>query len=218
MSQTDRQTDKSTHWNAAIFDTDDNWEKLKALPSFVKEVHSQKEICKSTGNPHFQVHVVCHRQVRLTQMCSWIKATKWKPIRGKEYIANSIAYTSKTDTAVPGTHEVSHGEKYYQIHEILELIAKEYDHPEPTTEATKSSRLEDAVSYETLTSRMVNRDVKWVNKLCNPQLKKMWDMYKFVFLIKMWRFLEETGGAYIIEGPDLEGDSLEDHEECLIED
>lgn len=216
MSQTDRQTDKpATHWKSAIFENDDNWAKLNTLPSFVKEVHKQKEVCPTTGNPHFQVHVVCHRQVRLTQMCSWIKATKWIPVWGKEHIENSIKYTAKTESAIPGTHELVQGEKYLQMHELLELIAKEYTWSEPTTETTKVSVLEESVSFETLTSRMVSRDVKWVNKLCNPQIKKSWEMYKWVFIRKMWEHLDETGGAYIIEGPDPEEGTDEGY---LIED
>lgn len=214
MSQTDRQTDKASHWKSAIFETDDNWNKLDALPSFIKTVHKQKEICPTTGNPHFQVHVECHRQVRLTQMCAWIKATKWMPVIGKEHIQNSIKYTSKKESAVEGTHQTVQGERYYQIHELLELIAKEYEHPLPSTPEQRTSQMERAMSYETLTSRMVQRDVKWVNKLSNPILKKNWDMYKFVFIGKMWEHLEETGGAYIIEGPDS---SALAEEECLIE-
>lgn len=218
MSQTDRQTDKFTHWKTAVFGVDDNWSKLDTLPPFVKTVYKQKEICPSTGNPHFQIHVVCNRQVRLTQMCSWIKSTKWIgiPASDKKHIENSIKYTSKSDTAVAGTHEVVQGEKYFQMHELLELIAKEYDHPERTTETTKTSVLDQAISFETLTSRMVSRDVKWVNKLCNPQIKKMWDMYAWVFIKKMWEHLDETSGAYIIESPAPEEDESE--EGCLIED
>lgn len=206
MSQTDRQTDRpATHWKSAIFETDGNWSKLDTIPAFVKEVHSQKEICPTTGNPHFQVHVVCNRQVRLTQMCGWIKATKWIPVFGKDHIQNSINYCKKKDTAVEGTHKVVHGDKYYQMHELLEEIAKQYDHPFPSTEQSRSSELERAVSYETLTSRLVERDIKWVNKLCNPQIKKMWEMYKWIFISKMQSHIDETGGAYIIEAPNDEG-------------
>lgn len=215
MTQTDRQTDKATHWKSAIFDVDDNWSKLDTLPPFVKTVHKQKEICPTTGNPHFQIHVVCNRQVRRTQMSDWIKATKWKPVLGKDHIQNSINYTAKKESAVEGTHEVVQGERYYQIHELLELIAKEYDHPERATETTKSSTLEDAISFETLTARMVERDVRWVNKLSNPILKNMWKAYKWVFVTKMWQHLEETSGAYIIESPAPEEET---DEGCLIED
>jgi len=226
MSQTDRQTDKpATHWKSAIFDSgvDSNgvswsgqWASLEpgALPAFVKTVYKQKEICPDTQREHFQVHIVCHRQVRLTQMSGWIKRTKWFAVIGDKHIKNSIAYTSKKESAVEGTHEVVQGEKYYQIHELLQLIAKEYDHAERPSEASQSSEMERALSFETLSSRLVWRDVKWVNKLANPQLKKLWDMYKWVFIAKMWEHLDDTGGAYIIEGPASE--DIES-EEYLIE-
>lgn len=211
MSQTDRQTDKATHWKSAIFDTDDNWSKLDTLPAFIKTVHRQKEICPTTQKPHFQVHVICHQQVRLTKMCSWIKATKWLPVIGKEHIENSIKYTSKTDTAVEGTHTVTQGEKYYQTHELLLEIARHYVRPD-----FNQPYFDEADKWETLTRRMISFNPKWANKLCNPALKKAWDWWGTRFIDHVERYSDETCGAYIIEGPASE----EDHpvpEECLIE-
>jgi len=215
MSQTDRQTDKASNWNSAVFDVDDNWAKLDTLPPFVKVVHKQKEICPTTNNPHFQVHVVCHRQVRLSQMCSWIKKTNWKPVKGDTYIKNSIAYTSKQESAVPGTHTVTQGEKYLQIHELLLEIAKHYRLPE-MADGT-GSMMERAIAWETVTGRMITQDPKWANKLSTPALKKAWDWWGYEFVNKVSEYSEETGGAYIVEGPASEESSPGSEEECLIE-
>lgn len=199
MSQTDRQTDKSTHWKSAIFENDDNWSKLDTLPSFVKTVYRQKEICPTTGNPHFQVHVVCHRQVRLKQMCSWIKATKWIPVKGDTHIKNSINYTAKTDTAVAGTHQVQQGEAYLRMHELLLEIAKQYT---PLEEGY--TRI--ATDFGYLTSRMVAVDPVWADKLCNPALEKAWKLWGNTFISHVASYAEATSGAYIIEGPASEED------------
>lgn len=199
MEQTDRQTDKSTHWNAAVFDVDDNWSKLDTLPSFVKRLHKQKEICKTTGNPHFQIHVECHRQVRLTQMCSWISKVKWKAVRGKEYIANSIAYTAKTDTAVPGTHQSIEGEKYYQLHELLQRLAM-FAEFETQPWKMESDYGHSINSWKWITRRALHSDIKWANKLSNPSLRRMWEDWGSIFVANM-----EEAGSLIIEDPAPEG-------------
>lgn len=203
MAQTDRQTDKfqgtAIHWKSAIFDVDDNWSKLDTVPSFVKTVYRQKEICPTTQKPHFQAHIVCHQQQRISKLCSWIKATKWIPVKGDDHIKNSINYTSKKDTAVEGTHQVQHGEKYYQLHELLLEIAKRYTPDDALI--TDTGLWLQRRSWEGLTSRMVREDPKWANKLSNPGLKKMWDWWGDEFLLKVSEYLEETSGAYIIEGP-----------------
>lgn len=198
MSQTDRQTDKSIHWNSAIFDVDENWAKLDTLPSFVKEVHRQKEVCPTTGKEHFQIHVICHRQVRLTQMCGWIKATKWKAVIGKEFIANSIKYCSKSATAVPGTQQILQGEKYLQLYEILFELAKKVE----LILSYHDSRLYDGVdfpSWESVSSALIEVDFKWVNKLNAPGVKNAWTWWGSVFYHKLTEFAVETGGGSIIE-------------------
>jgi len=211
MAQTDRQTDKpATHWKSAIFDVDDNWAKLDALPACVKTLYRQKEICPTTQKPHFQVHVVCHRQVRFTQLTPWIKATKWIPVWGKDHIDNSINYTQKKETAIEGTHQVTQGEQYLRLHELLLEIAKQYDVED--YQRTGAAWMQ-ARGWEMLSSRLVRRDLNWANKLCNPATKKAWDWWGEVFLKRVSEFCEETNGAYIIEGPASEDLS----EECLIE-
>lgn len=205
MSQTDRQTDKFTHFKSAIFDVDDNWAKLEVLPEFVKTVFKQQEVCPTTQNLHFQVHIVAHRQVRLSQMYGWIAKTKWIGISAKEkdHIRNSINYCSKKETAVPGTHEVVQGQKYYQIHELLLEVARQHtveDDNLPTDFASQGDWL-NRRTWGLLSSRLVAKDLTWANKLANPALEKCWRLWGEVFLRKA----KEGSGASIIEGPASEG-------------
>jgi len=211
MSQTDRQPDKATHWNTALFDeitTKDGrkitgqWELVKKLPDFVKDIRYQEEICPDTGKHHLQIHVQCHKQQRLSALTGWIKHTNWRPVTSKEHIAHSIAYTSKKETAVPGTHVHAQGEQYLQFHEILLEIAKQHD-------GVYSA---EATSWEVLTGRLIIQDPRWANKLANPALKKSWDWWKFQFIGKVHEYCEWTSGAYIIEAPPDEVPEV-----CMIE-
>lgn len=201
--ETDRQTDRASNWKSAIFDVDDNWSKLETLPDFVKTIFKQQEVCPTTQRPHFQVHIVTHRQVRLTQMCSWIKATKWLPVLGKEHISNSIKYCSKSESAVPGTYKEVHGTPYLQIHELLMIVAKQ--HKESDEETTNNfGGHKDFLyrrSWQFLTSRLVRQDPSWASKLSNPVLEKGWKTWGEEFLVHAKR----EAAAPIIEGSSSEG-------------
>lgn len=205
MEQTDRQTDmaaKASNWKSAIFDVDDNWSRLEALPAFVKSVFKQQEVCPTTQRLHFQVHIVTHRQVRLTQMCSWIKATKWIPVLGKEHIQNSINYCSKKESAVPGTYEEVQGQKYYQVHELLTIVAQQHTQADQDERNPKDWLYRR--SWAHLTSRLIAQDITWASRLCNPTLEKCWKNWGEVF-IRLYR----DRGALIIEGPASEAPAEE---------
>jgi len=216
--QTDRQTDKATHWKTAVFDVSgsDNWGKLDVLPSFVKEVHRKKEICPTTGRPHFQTHVICHRQVRLNQMTSWIKQTKWSPVIGEQHIKNSIAYIRKVETTAPGAEvEVVQGGKFYQLHELLLEVAKDW---EPTTIQPYMNELEwikaqeKALLWPYAARLCVNkRGIEWITKLAVPTLEKSWNIHHMALL-------REAGqeGPFIIEGPETQGPPAATHVDLYL--
>lgn len=216
MEQTDRQTDKATHWKSAIFDsgTDANetpwsgqWARLDTMPSFVKELHRQQEICPETKRPHFQIHVVCHRQVRRSALSDWIKHTKWIPVKGDIHIANSIKYVKKADTAVPGTHQVVQGEQYLRIHELFQLLAR---YAEPEYPVRMDVDYDHSINrWKWITRRLIHTDLKWADKLSNPSLRRMWEEWGSLFI---WNW--EEGGSFIIEDPPQE----EVPSDCLLSD
>jgi len=208
--QTDRQTDKetkATHWNTAVWDVSGNWQALDALPSFVKEVHRKLEIAPTTGREHFQIHVICHRQVRMSQMSSWIKHTSWKAIIGDQYIKNSLAYIRKVETTAPGAQvEVVHGTKYYQIHELLLEVAKhfkpiaadEVDFSKPSEIAAYSNQYEWSRAAKHTVQAL---GIEWVTKLSVPTLEKSWKIFHEELLNEVGKqrasIIEpaETGGS-----------------------
>lgn len=197
--ETGRQTDKATHWKTAVFEIDDNWSKLETLPMFVKEVHKQKEVCPTTNKEHYQIHVVCHRQVRLTSLTGWIKKTKWFAVLGAEHIANSIAYCSKKESAVEGTQQVVKGEAYHRIHDLLLIIGRAYFHIRPEKLGLTEWEEEfDAHLFKNASRHLVQQNINWINKICNPVVEKMWNLFHREIL----EIVREEEGAFIIEAPD----------------
>lgn len=206
MSQTDRQPDKASHWNSAVFDEGEGfsrqWELLDRLPNFVRKLHKKKEICPTTGREHYQVHVECARQVRLTQLSSWIKHTKWTAVIGKQYIDNSINYIAKEATTAPGAKVeiLDNPEKYFRLSDILQEIAKR-SLPSPTSVDIlyfKSLSLYDMNEWKRITGRMIQEDETWVNKLCNPTLPRFWKDWGHIYINKFsQKFVEDA--VYIIE-------------------
>lgn len=209
MAQTDRQTDRAIHWNSAVFDCSGNWSKLDTLPSFVKEVHRQKEVAPTTGQEHYQIHVVCHTQQRLSALRSWIQ-THWNPVRGAQYIANSLSYCQKKETAVEGTFEVQKGEKYLRIHELLLAVARAL---RPTLIPLKQKALTNAYEaikndayikeyeaqflFKNAARKIVQKEgLVWIDKLSNPVVEKMWNYFHKEILAEV-----EKEGSFIIEEP-----------------
>jgi len=206
MAQTDRQTDKASHWKTAVFDKDDNWARLDGKPpDFVRAIHMQTEICPETQAPHRQIHVECNRQVRLSQMTGWIPKVRWFAVRGKVHIENSIKYCSKKDTAVPGTQQVIQGEEYLRIHELFRVIAR-YATPEYVDGQRYASN-----SWTSITSRLIaSRGVEWISKLSNPTLRRLWEDWGWIVVNEFQDWNEETGGSFIIEDPP-DGDPWSDY-------
>jgi len=215
MAQTDRQTDRAIHWNSAIFDCSGNWDKLTSLPAFVKELHRQKEVCPTTGREHYQCHVVCHTQQRLSALRGWIQ-THWKQIKGAQYIENSLSYCRKKETAVEGTHEVIKGEKYLRIHELLLAVARALRPtllpiPKPRTPSDSITgngvaaynnmrdikEYEDQFLFKNAAKKIIQKEgLVWIDKLSNPVVEKMWNYFHKEILAEC-----EKEGSFIIEEP-----------------
>lgn len=200
MAQTDRQTDtKATHWKTAVFDLEDQWIKLDTLPEHVKELHKKKEICPETGKEHYQIHVVCHRQVRLKAMTDWIKRTKWFAVLGADHIKNSIAYISKIETTAPGAVvEVVKGPTFYKIWELLMCLARAFvPYSSPGTTLVECQLRQDQFLYKNAARHLVQQDINWIDKLSNPVIEKNWNyFYREIFDV-----VEEQEGSFIIEDP-----------------
>jgi len=229
MSRTDRQSDnpkewKATHWKSAIYDEKDpntpgpffsgQWKAFDALPIGFT-VYKKKEICPTTGREHFQTHVDCGRQSRLSALTNWIKHTKWFPVKGQEHIQNSISYINKLDTTAPGAKlEITKGEEYFRIDGLLMTVARNatFSYKEITRtnivddisvndmlEIDANNRLaREQYSWRTVSRQLVRKDLNWINKLSNPILRTLWDDYYPILLEKVE---EERGGLLSLRPP-----------------
>ena len=122
MSQTDRQTDKSTNWAVTAFGNDITLlEDVKSYPSYVKKVFGGKEMCPDTGKEHFQGHLQLHTQQRLSAI------KKWLPTAHLEIARNfkaSIAYSMKSDTATGPKNEVVNPRPFIDNQSALMMLAR----------------------------------------------------------------------------------------------
>lgn len=211
----DRQTDKTRHWKSAIYDdgegisnTSGQWNALLNNVPPTWTVYTQKEICPDTGREHYQTHVDCGQQQRLSALTNWIKYTKWIPVIGKDHIQNSINYCSKKDTAVEGTYKVIvPTEKYYRIHELLEIVARStFIHVE------NSHILDD---FYKMSKFIVSEDITFISKISNPILKTLWKEYNSILLQKVAMEYYDNDGLFIIEEPDRDFRQAE-NPQCLI--
>lgn len=114
--QTDRQTppwlenprnqaswdaNKATHWACTLYGEEvgkalDMQKDPNHLPGFVKVLYGGLEQCPETKRLHFQGHIHCNRQVRLTQLKSIWPTGHFERARD---INASIRYAMKSDTA-----------------------------------------------------------------------------------------------------------------------
>jgi hypothetical protein len=207
--ETDRQAAKATHWKTAVFDGEGNtsgqWTLLETLPLYVKEVHKKKEVCPETGKEHYQIHVICHRQVRLTQMTSWLKYTKWFPVIGDQHIKNSIAYVSKVETTAPGAQvEVIRGTSYLQIHEILMEVGRAFKPMGPPGDLTNvdlhiyNKRFLEQHLWKNAARFIVqDKGIEWITKLACPTLEKNWN----IFYQEIFEEVAKEKGALSLKHP-----------------
>lgn len=121
MSQTDRQTDKSTNWAVTAYNAEIALlENAKSYPSYVKKVFGGREICPTSGKEHFQGHIQLHTQQRL----SCIK--KWLPTAHLEIARNfkaSVAYAMKNETSSGAKNEVVNPRPFIDNQTALKMLA-----------------------------------------------------------------------------------------------
>jgi hypothetical protein len=121
MSQTARQTDKSTWWSITSFD---DGEKAYLgggnFPEWVAAVHGGIEKCPDTGREHFQGALQCRSQQRFSAIKKILPKSHIEPARHAEALRK---YAMKVDTAVGEKREITNGTPYYTAEMLQKLIA-----------------------------------------------------------------------------------------------
>lgn len=110
---------RTTKWSMTINNpTDDDFERIRNPPTFIKWTKFQQEIGEE-GTPHLQCAVLT-AQVRFSQM------KKWQPRAHIEVAKNwqaLLSYVEKKETAVAGTQEKVEG-GYIAMDQALILVAR----------------------------------------------------------------------------------------------
>ena len=122
MAQTDRQTDKATHWAVTAYGNDILLlEDDTNYPTFVKKVYGGRELCPKTNREHFQGHLELKAQQRLSAI------KKWLPTAHLEIARNfkaSILYALKADTAAGDKTEKQNLKPYVTMESaMMKLVA-----------------------------------------------------------------------------------------------
>ena len=122
MSQTDRQTDKSSNWAVTAFNNDMLLlEDGTSWPSYVKKVYGGRETCPDTGRVHFQGHIQLVTQQRMSAL------KKWLPTAHLEIARNfkaSVTYAMKSDTATGDKNEVVNPRPFIDNQSALMMLAR----------------------------------------------------------------------------------------------
>lgn len=115
----------ATNWSVTAFDDEIKLcEDTQSWPSFVKKVLGGREVAPTTGRLHFQGMINCARQVRMTQIKSWLPTAHLEPCRDKEALKK---YVMKLETATGEKKEIENPHKYMRHVDVMMLIAKHYD-------------------------------------------------------------------------------------------
>ena len=93
----DRQTDKATNWAVTAYGEDIlTIEDASGFPAFVKKVFGGREVCPTTQREHFQGHIQCFTQQRMSAIKKWLPRAHLEVARN---VQASIAYSLKADTS-----------------------------------------------------------------------------------------------------------------------
>jgi len=103
MTETDRQTDKTTRWAMTVYE--DQWPLLEKMPEIIAEWGWQDEKCPDTGRLHRQGYFRTFRQVRFKQAREALPGVHIEPARDWNKLLN---YCRKKESQVGGqVHQVN---------------------------------------------------------------------------------------------------------------
>ena len=122
MSQTDRQTDKTTRWAFTAYE--EQWSLFKEMPDIIAEWMWQTEVCPETGRKHYQGCMRTRTQQRFSAIRKVLPGVHVEPARNWEALVN---YCKKKETSIEGSQQHSKNErKYLKFHDALLRIANAY--------------------------------------------------------------------------------------------
>lgn len=166
MSQTTRQTDKSTWWSVTAYgDEILLLEDSTKYPPDVSKVYGGREECPTTGKEHFQGAIQLRKQQRLAWFKSWLPTAHLEAARSKDAL---VKYAMKEDTATGDKLERQNAVKYYSADEICLLIGSK------VTDDDVMETPDPKVWYKRSVNKLLRENVKLAGQLMNPSLRSFW--------------------------------------------
>lgn len=118
--------DKNPHWACTLYGKNMHqaleFQITGLAPEFIKKVYGGQEKCPETGRLHFQGHISCRRQVRMSQLLSIFPGGHFEIARDPN---KSIAYAMKKDTSSGEKKAVDNAVTFSTIGTILGMISRQ---------------------------------------------------------------------------------------------
>lgn len=166
MSQTDRQTDKSTYWSVTAFgDEILLLEDTTKYPPDVLKIYGGREACPDTGREHFQGCIQLRKQQRLRWFKAWLPTAHLEPARHAQALKQ---YAMKADTATGEKMERANNIKYYTADEICILIGSK------VVDSDILETPDSKVWFKRSINKLLRENHKLAAQLMNPSLRNFW--------------------------------------------
>lgn len=191
-------TDKSTWWSVTAFGDEIPLLELTEFPEFVSKVHGGREECPETKREHFQGAIQCRRQVRLSQLKSWLPRAHFEPARDKLALKK---YVMKAETATGEKKTVDNMVQHISMESLMVKMARYWDEEAYIEDwnKTENTKLSFKSSYWTMVN-LILEDCPEYRKVCQLFARSdtisLWEHTRVT-----WMRVEET---YSITSP-IEG-------------
>jgi len=193
MSQTDRQTDKTTRWAFTAFQ--DQYHLFDTIPEIVNMWGWQKEIAPDTQREHYQGYIQTKRQCRFKQLKDILPGVHIEPARDWLKL---LQYCKKQETAVPGssTQQTNPSKHVTMTDALLKLAAhapfrvplSEVEYLSPNIDKILKRRLE--TEYDESLYDILEEDDSLVSMYANNSMRHAWNTTRLYYLGKA-RYLAE---------------------------
>jgi len=174
MTETDRQTDKTTRWAFTAYE--DQWYLFKQIPDKVKEWGWQTEKCPTSGRLHYQGYILTRTQNRHKAMREMLPGVNISAAR--EWTA-LLKYCKKTETAIEGTQVSQVNErKFLKFAEALMRIATAYVYVSEIEDSNSPVPivLDEDARYQRSVRALLVHNPDDISLYSNPQLLRAWKM------------------------------------------
>lgn len=187
MSQTDRQTDKTTRWAFTAFQ--EQYHLFDTMPELINMWGWQKEIAPDTQREHYQGYIQTKRQCRFKQLKDILPGVHIEPARDWLKL---LQYCKKQETAILGSSVFqTNTSKHVTMTDALLKLAAHVPFRAPLTEEQHLSNQIDKIikqriesEYDEALFSILQEDDKLVSMYANNSMRSAWNTTRTYYLAK----------------------------------